>query len=311
MLFIFIFIDFLPKCIFLHTFAFKLLSKTMKKVEEIIPRYDLPVDFIVDKSVDGSILNFYKQFPCKIKAGVFALCLTGEVKAIVNLSEVTAKANDLAIVIPGSFFQIISATPETKVAFIAFSSEFINNVDFWKLLTTNLSAILKHPVISLEEQKANFIINLISTIQQGVDIFPQLIDKESIKNILNTLYKTIQIIYEQTYKQTDEKQPREFQILGEFIKLLFEMYHTERRVSYYADAVHLTQSHFCATIKKATGKTVQEIIREIIITDAKAQLKNTDVKINQIAGSLGFSSSAFNRYFAEYVKMTPLEYRNS
>lgn len=283
----------------------------MRKVEDNIPRYDLPVDFIVDDSVDGSILNFYKQFPCKIKAGVFAICLQGEVKANVNLNEITVKANDLAVIIPGSFFQIISATPETKVAFIAFSSEFINNVDFWKLLTSNLSAILKHPMISLDNQKASFIINLMSTTKQAVEIFPQLIDKERIKSILNTIYKTIEIIYEQTYKHSDDKQPREFQILGEFIKILFEMYHSERRVSFYADAVHLTQSHFCATIKKATGKTAQEIIREIIITDAKAQLKNTDAKINQIANSLGFSSSAFNRYFAEYVKMTPLEYRNS
>lgn len=283
----------------------------MKKTENNIPRYDLPVDFVLDNAVDGSILNFYKQFPCKIKAGVFALCIQGEIKANINLNEITAKANDFAIVIPDSFFQITSASPETKVAFIAFSSQFINNVDFWKLLTTNLSAILKHPVISLEKDKAQFILNTISTIKEAVEVIPQLINTESIKTILNIFYRTLEIIYEQTYKHSDEKQPREFQVLGEFIKLLFEQYHTERRVSYYADAVNLTQSHFCATIKKATGKTAQEIIREMIITDAKTQLKNTDVKINQIASSLGFSSSAFNRYFAEYVKMTPLEYRNS
>ncbi len=283
----------------------------MKKIENSIPRYDLPVDFVLDNSVDGSILNFYKQFPCKIKAGVFALCLQGEVKATINLNELSVKANDFAVIIPGSFFQIISASEETKVAFIAFSSQFINNVDFWKLLTTNLSAILKHPVVSLKQDKANFIINLISTIKQAVETMPQLIDTESIKGILNMFYRAIGIIYEQTFKHSDDKQPREYQILGEFIKLLFEHYHTERRVSFYSDAVNLTQSHFCATIKKATGKTAQEIIREMIITDAKTQLKNTDAKINQIAASLGFSSSAFNRYFAEYVKMTPLEYRNS
>ena len=101
----------------------------MKKLEENVPRYDLPVDFVVDNSIDGSILNFYKQFPCKIKAGVFALCLQGELKARVNLNEITARPNDFAIVIPGSFFQILSASPDAKVAIIAFSSQFINNAN--------------------------------------------------------------------------------------------------------------------------------------------------------------------------------------
>lgn len=283
----------------------------MKKIEENVPRYDLPVDFVVDNSIDGSILNFYKQFPCKIKAGVFALCLQGELKARINLNEITARPNDFAIVIPGSFFQILSASPDAKVAIIAFSSQFINNADFWKLITTNLSAILKHPVLSIKADQANFISNAITTIKQAVESLPQLVDSENIKSILNLFYKILRAVYEQTYKHSDEKQPREFQVLGEFLKLLFEHYHTERKVSYYADAVNLTQSHFCATVKKATGKTAQEIIREMIITDAKTQLKNTDAKINKIASSLGFSSSAFNRYFAEYVNMTPLEYRNS
>ena len=100
-------------------------------------------------------------------------------------------------------------------------------------------------------------------------------------------------------------------MLKEFLQLVFENYKQEHKVSFYANEIGLTLSHFCATIKKATGKTAQDIIREFIIMDAKAQLKNGTDKINKIAKSLGFSATAFNRFFLEYAKMTPLEYRNS
>ena len=44
---------------------------------ESFPKFDLPVDFIADDSITGDILNYYGNFPCKIKAGVFMLCTEG------------------------------------------------------------------------------------------------------------------------------------------------------------------------------------------------------------------------------------------
>ena len=48
---------------------------------ESFPKFDLPVDFIADDSITGDILNYYGNFPCKIKAGVFVLCTEGMVRA--------------------------------------------------------------------------------------------------------------------------------------------------------------------------------------------------------------------------------------
>ena len=73
----------------------------------------------------------------------------------------------------------------------------------------------------------------------------------------------------------------------------------EQKASFYASEIGVTLSHFCASIKKATGKTAQDILRELIITDAKAQLKSSSAKINKIAESLGFTASSFNISFLE------------
>ena len=69
-------------------------------INDSFPKFDLPIDFIADDSITGDILNYYSNFPCKIKAGVFVLCNEGMVKATINLLEVVIRKNDFVIVLP-------------------------------------------------------------------------------------------------------------------------------------------------------------------------------------------------------------------
>lgn len=282
----------------------------MKK-KDTFPRYDIPIDYIMDDHLTGRILEMYKMFPAKIKAGVFAICLQGEVKASLNLSEHTVKENDFVTIIPGSFLQIHDVTPDTLIAFVGFSSSFINTINFWKNITTNLASIINNPVVSLHKNTAEFYRDTISLLIKAAETPEKLLNKEIMINVVEIIYNSLSTIYSQHPQPQYEKSPREYEVLREFIRLAFENYTSEHKATFYANEIGLTLSHFCATIKKATGQTVQDIIRELIITDAKAQLKSSDIRINKIAKSLGFTPTAFNRYFMEYVKMTPLEYRNS
>lgn len=282
-------------------------------INETIPLFDLPVDFLVDDNIRGNILELYKMFPCQIKAGIFALCIEGEIKVTLNLHEYTVKKNDFVVIIPGSFIQIHSAGSQARVAFMGFSSNFIHAMNYWKYMTDHLSIALIHPIIPLPESNAAFFLDTFSLLTKAANGQIQLFNKQIITSIMDIFYNALKIIYENTFSdfKEDKKKPREYEVLKEFLQLVFENYKQEHKVSFYANEIGLTLSHFCATIKKATGKTAQDIIREFIIMDAKAQLKNGTDKINKIAKSLGFSATAFNRFFLEYAKMTPLEYRNS
>lgn len=282
-------------------------------INETIPLFDLPVDFLVDDNIRGNILELYKMFPCQIKAGIFALCIEGEIKVTLNLHEYTVKKNDFVVIIPGSFIQIHSAGSQARVAFMGFSSNFIHAMNYWKYMTDHLSIALIHPIIPLPESNAAFFLDTFSLLTKAANGQIQLFNKQIISSIMDIFYNALKIIYENTFSdfKEDKKKPREYEVLKEFLQLVFENYKQEHKVSFYANEIGLTLSHFCATIKKATGKTAQDIIREFIIMDAKAQLKNGTDKINKIAKSLGFSATAFNRFFLDYAKMTPLEYRNS
>ncbi len=287
------------------------MSLFSKIYKEPFPKYDIPVDYVMDDNVSGSILELYKMFPCKIKAGVFAICLSGGAKVTLNLSEYIVKENDFITVIPGSFLQIHEIYENTSLAFIGFSSSFINTINFWKNITLNLAEVINNPILHLPREIAIFYRDSISLIMKAEEAPIKLLNSNIMASIMEVFYKIHAIIYKTSNVQIAEKGPRELEVLREFIRLAFENYPQEHKATFYANEIGLTLSHFCATIKKATGKTAQDIIRQLIIMDAKAQLKSSDARINKIAKSLGFTPTAFNRYFLEYVKMTPQEYRNS
>ena len=73
------------------------------------------------------------------------------------------------------------------------------------------------------------------------------------------------------------------------MQLALENYRTEHKISFYAHEASLTLSHFCNVISKTTGMTAQHIIMNLIIMDAKNQLKSTDLPVKEIAQTLGFT----------------------
>lgn len=102
------------------------------------------------------------------------------------------------------------------------------------------------------------------------------------------------------------------QISKNFSRLVMQNYTMQRSVAWYAKKLGITQAHLSTIVKQTTGKTCIDIITAMVIMDAKAQLKSTDLSIHDIAYSLNFTNmSFFGKYFKRHVGISPLEYRNS
>lgn len=89
-----------------------------------LPQLDLPRDYVVGNDITEAILNFYKQ-TCRLKAGIFALCVEGNLRASINLTEYTLKPNDFITLMPGSIIQFCEQKESFRLSFIGFSSEFM------------------------------------------------------------------------------------------------------------------------------------------------------------------------------------------
>lgn len=281
-------------------------------IQESIPKFDLPVDFIVDDNITGAILNLYGKFPCKIKAAIFALCCGGTIRATINLKEYTISQQEFIVLIPGSFIQIHEVSDDARVCFAGFSSQFLTHVHFWKNMAEHFMALLNNPVIQLPGGVPSIYQDAFSLLTRAGGTEEIILTPDIMKSVMDIFLQSISRMYTKSTLRKSQSPSRDYEILSEFMQLAFENYMTEHKITFYARAAGLTLSHFCSSISKASGMTAQEIIMRLIIMDAKAQLKGSDMRVNKIAASLGFQNpTTFNRYFREYVGMTPEEYRNS
>ena len=241
-------------------------------IDDALPKFDLPVDFVTDDSITGDILNQYGRFPCHIKAGVFVLCTRGTVRATINLSEYTITHNDFVTVLPGSFIQI--------------------------------------PIMTLQEEVAQLYRNAFSLLIRAYSLPNTLDNKEILMSIFTIFFQGVGELYKRCKPTTNEPIKREHELYRQFIQLLMTHYTQEHEVSFYAKKCGVTPAHFSGAIRKASGHSPLAIITGIIIMNAKAQLKSTRLPVKEIAFSLGFNNlSFFNKYFRKHVEMTPQEYR--
>ena len=79
-----------------------------------------------------------------------------------------------------------------------------------------------------------------------------------------------------------------------------------------ADHVFVSATYLCFLYKKQTGKTLKQFILDIRMQKAKAMLLDTNMKIGDIAASLGYmNQNYFTRIFTSYYGCTPSVFRNN
>ena len=109
----------------------------------------------------------------------------------------------------------------------------------------------------------------------------------------------------QTLTRSDEIQKK-------FLGLVMKHYTSNRQTSFYASHLSISTQHLCMIVKQKTGRSVSDIIADMVIMDAKSQLKSTDLTIQEISYSLNFPNvSFFGKYFKRYVGVSPQKFRNS
>lgn len=281
-------------------------------MDDNIPKFDIPLDFIVGDSITGEILNQYGRFPCKIKAGTFILCTEGTARATVNLTEFTIKKHDFITLPPGCFIQIHEVSDDIKLSFAGFSSKFVSEINYIKTITNYLPVIFDNPIMSLPENMSSLYHQAFNLLINAYAMPKTIENKEILKAVFTVFIQGVIELYKNHTPYNNAPVTRNMEICREFVQLAMENYTKEHSVSYYAKRLNITLQHFCYVIKKVSGRTALDILSNIIIMDAKAQLKSTDLPVKKIAFALGFDNlSFFNKYFRQHVGMTPREYRES
>jgi AraC family transcriptional activator of pobA len=95
-----------------------------------------------------------------------------------------------------------------------------------------------------------------------------------------------------------------------FIRLVGHHYLSLRQVADYADLLSVTPNYLNRAVKTITGKTASDTINDMLLLEAKSQLRYTERTVSEIAYGLNFTDPAsFNRFFKARSGETPLNYR--
>lgn len=80
----------------------------------------------------------------------------------------------------------------------------------------------------------------------------------------------------------------------------------------FSERLNVHVNHLNKALKKATGQTTSQLIKERIINEAKVLLKTTNWTIAEIARCLGFEEpNHLSVFFKENTATTPSDFRNS
>lgn len=117
----------------------------------------------------------------------------------------------------------------------------------------------------------------------------------------------------QPQEQDRSYEPEE---LGNHVVQLVHQYVEANMTRYFslseiADHVSLNRTYLSRLYKQLTGEGVYEYVNRVKLAEAKEKLRQTNMKVQDIAAALGYlSAMSFIRFFKTQTGVSPQEYRN-
>lgn len=134
------------------------------------------------------------------------------------------------------------------------------------------------------------------------------------ESMLQTLMKQILIITTRRYKDQEslyDIQRTQLDIIRQFTFLVEKNYKTNFTVAEYANMMHKSPKTLSNVFIKNGYSSPLKFIQERRLLEAKRQLRFTNLSINEISDSLGFTDAqTFTKFFKRQMNMTPSSFKS-
>jgi AraC-like DNA-binding protein len=121
------------------------------------------------------------------------------------------------------------------------------------------------------------------------------------------LYKLTNFVEEEPSKKDET-----VSLIPELEALIEAHFKEHQPISFYSGRLNIQPDKLNQLVKKHLNKTVNGLLQERLLTEAKRLLSYTSLSVSEIAFQLNFSdNSYFNRFFKKEEKMTPEQFRNN
>lgn len=284
----------------------------MKTVQNTIPAVSLEDGVVLKSIVQQEQVAKYLQ-PHRMELGCLWIITKGTARLSINLSEYSLLPNSIVMIFPNSIIQIANASKDFACDVIAFSPDYVQDVDLVRQIVSNMETISANPVVGLFSDESVFVTELYSTfsrIYHRSRLQPSA-NRGLLKNLLMSFFYGVCSIYDNHRMMGKEiKLLRKEQIVRDYISLVFKHYDKERSVSWYASKLCITPTYLNVAVKNVRGVPASKIISDAVVLYAKSKLKSSSDAVQQISDSLNFpNASFFAKFFKRETGLSPTEYR--
>lgn len=229
-------------------------------------------------------------------------------------TDISMAPNDILIIKPGQLHKFVVKS-EISFEFIVLSFKFETNgttntetsvADFIEFLSSDRSSAFVH----LKLNKKNDIVTVMNRIQREQDkqqVWGDFLSYLLIMELFVLLSRTLKIEFDHSFNNHSLKLKELLHIAKDYID---NNYDKELSLANVSKCVYLSESYFAHTFKDEFNISPKSYLLSVRIEASKELLANTDMRVNDVALSVGFSSQQrYNDIFRKHTNMTPLKYR--
>lgn len=265
-------------------------------------------DFAIFNDIEDIPLSAY---PTRLNAACLLMCMSGSCRVELNLQQYEFEKGMLGIILPDQIIQQLGRSDDFSGLFIAMSRDFMDMViPTMQQLFPMFFMIKDQPFIRVTPEESQSFLEYHSFLWSKVKLKDNPYRKEITQGLLLALFYELYNIYQGHVVKERTPKSRKEELFERFIRTISESYKEERSVSYYADKMFLTAKHLSTVVKEISGRTAGDWIDSLVVLEAKALLKSSELSIQEIADELHFANqSFFGKYFKHHTGMSPKEYR--
>lgn len=283
-------------------------NKQLLKEHPGIPHYEEDVVCFMSEYKDRSYPENERYFNREL---YMILVLEGRSEILLNGEFIAIEPYMLLIHGANYLTDHLYSSPDIKFITLSISESMRTDDSYLTQITAILLATMrqnKQYTIQLTTYEAQIIRNELEVLMHLLNIKHQFLFRR-IQAACNALFLDIaDFLSRKTIikKQVSHKD----HVLQEFHALVTRNFREEHFVAFYADKLAISEQYLARIVRAGTGKSVNSIINELLIMEARTLLSSTKSMIGDIASELGFSDAAgFCKFFKRNTGQTPLNYR--
>ena len=248
----------------------------------------------------GDDFKFYQNlkylpltsYPSNIQSALIVYSLKGKAKLTVHEDVHWIQPKELIILLPGQFVSFSDPSEDfLTVTMVISSSLFSDALSGAPRFSPHFFFYMRnHYWYPQTESDVLRIYNFLGMIKGKVtsqDIYR----RELIIHLLRYLYLELFNAYQkEATLMTDRKDIRKEELANKFFGLIMKHFKENKDVAFYADKLCITSKYLTMVIKETSGKSAKDWIVEYVILEIKTLLKNTNMKIQEIAIRTNFAN---------------------